>query len=502
MWPALVGLTIGVLLVGLILPATIERNDGSVAERSSRQVAPADSDGVEIGAGGDRKVGGAAGDVPAGTSDRGESTPSDEPTPDDRTEKPSATAGAATTGRGAGATEVGVSRGEIHVGFLVLKVGSLAPVGVEVAGVDPEQQRAFIRGYVDEYNEAGGFHGRTVEPVFREFEVLSTEDHRAACLELTEDKKVFAVVGLSGGYAPTAVLCITEEHQTPLLYIGDTLPTEFQRRSEGRLFTIFQHGNRAMFNVAREAHDLGRLDGAVVGLVGDDRSDPGATTMRDGLVPGLARVGVEPAKTVHLAAEPNGAASQIPVAVSQMRAAGVNTVFLMTGTLNATNFVQTAQSQGWRPRYVTADWASMYTDSPVQNMPESFEGALSITISRWGDATAGVPPPPVEKRCREIYERRTGRRMAEYGSNQWGLTVNGCALVDLLAAGLRNAGPELTRGAYGTGLQHSGEIPVTQWRGGAFAPGKFDLADYMRANVFRYSCRCWTPATDFRRTRH
>lgn len=392
--------------------------------------------------------------------------------------------------------------GKVRIGFLILRVGSLAPAGVGVAGVDPEQQRAFINAYVQEHNERGGFHGRTIEPVFRDFEVLHTEDHRAACLNLTEDEKVFAVVGLSGGFSPNAVLCITDEHATPMLYPGDTLPTEYVQRSQGRLFSIFQHGNRVMFNFADQLHHQGRLKGAIVGILGDARSDPAERTMRDGLVAGLERVGTKTAHRTHLDAQPNTAASQIPLAVSQMRSKGVNLVLLATNTINGTNFVQTAESQGWRPRYAVTDWNSMYTDTTAQNMPASFDGAVAMTVTLTGDFRVNRPPPPSNARCKEIYERRTGRKLASYGSNEWGLTVNGCGLVDVIAAGLRNAGPGLTRTTLSAGIQQTRDIPVTQWRGGSFGRGKYDMSDFMRTNIWRRSCKCWLPLTEFVRTRY
>lgn len=481
----------GTLLTGLVLPFAVgDDRDSSVATVGGappvRGDLPASGATGAADAGGQRVTGGATsadGDVVGAAGAPGRST------------------AASTATSSAGPRLTGLDSGSIKVGFLLLEVASIGAIGVNIPGVEPEQQQAAFQAYVDEYNEGGGFHGRLIETAFRKFDVSSPDNHIAQCNALAEDEKVFAVLA-NDGLAPVAALCVTEAHKRFLVIPGGSgVPDTFVQRSQGRLFTVYMTGQRAMYNFADQLELLGKLKGRKLGILVEERSDP------DGSVEGhlraaLGRLGHSIAHVSRFAADQQVAASQVPVEVRQMQAAGVDAILILSNLANNVAFVQTADNQGYRPDYYSTDWATNFGDTQAQSMPTSYEGAINITTTFAGNERVNIPPIPEEERCREIYERRTGARLDAQGSPQYDLTMNMCSMVRILATGLLGAGRQLTYELLTGALHQARAIPVAFWKGGAYSPGKFDLNDWVRTNVWHGSCRCWKPASDFRPARY
>lgn len=510
----LVGVAVGALLTGLVLPF-------AVGER------PGDADVA------------ATGDVPASNiatgsvDDPAGSVPNTDPMGSQPADVPDASAPAAASapggsneavagggvtpagGDGGGAavagsgppggstlraTDIGVSGTTIKLGFLLLDVGGIGRVGVGVPGVDPEQQRRTFEAQMAEINAAGGIHGRKVVGVYEKFDVLSHDDMRRACLAM-RDQKVFAIVAAGGYYGPS-MLCVTQEGGTPLISQGGSgTPTEYIRRSKGLLFAMYPISDRLMANWAAELDRLGVLKGKRIGILTGELTNPNNTVVGGELVPALERFGQKPVHISTFSADANTAASQVPVEIQQMRSKNVDLIMITTGTLVATQFVQSADAQGYRPRYTLTDWVSMNTDASNQNMPPSYDGTIGITTYRTGEEKLGAKENPAERACREIYERQTKSKLGEKGSNEHGLTVTNCTTLDATLRGLDKAGPELTRASFSRGMQTLGEIPMTLWGGGSFGPNKFGAADFVRSIRWFADCRCLKPTDDFRRSR-
>ena len=81
------------------------------------------------------------------------------------------------------------------------------------------QQQAY-QAFIDDINENGGINGRKIVPVFKYICPLQPAAAVAACTSLTDDTKVFAVIGSM--YDPTgdAQLCVAKQHKTVLITDG------------------------------------------------------------------------------------------------------------------------------------------------------------------------------------------------------------------------------------------------------------------------------------------
>lgn len=496
------GIVVGTLLTGLALPF-------AVGERSAETVA------AGAGASGDgqaaRGARGGAVTAPAGpaaapgdavvTADEAIAPPVAGSSASPQAPPATPTEPGGPSGQRLAATDQGVSPTAVKVGFLLLSLGKLDDVGVNVPGVDPEQQQEAFEGYIAEINSRGGLNGRTLVGAYRTYDPLNKDSQRAACLALARDERVFAVIA-PGGYTGAAQLCVTREHGIPLFAADPTTPSEFYVQSRGLLFTMFPSGNRMMANWAAELHRLGLLRGTKVGLLGDAGTDPAGKT-QEALAQALAGHGYAPVHGSHLSADLSTGASQIPIEVQQMRSKGVDALLIATNTIYATQFAQAADNQGWRPAWFVTDWSGGTNDPFGERMPASFDGAVGITTKRQGETRqpGTFPTPAPERECRDAYAKATGRQL-EPGSSEDGLTLQNCALVRAFAAGAIAAGADLTRARLSAATQSLPPFAVPVWAGGAFRPGKFDFADLVRTVQFRSACRCWLPKDAFRAPAH
>lgn len=389
------------------------------------------------------------------------------------------------------ASDVGVTPESIEVGILIPEL-NLEGVELEDAVGNPQEQWDVS---IRLLNEAGGINGRIVEPIYRGFDILDADSMRAACVYLTEDVKVFAVMN-AGGYYGDPILCITEQHQTP--FIGQAGEIEdFYIRSQGLYFSTTPVKERVLRNMVARMHENGELASKTIGLL--DREGLDKIPVDRALIPLLERLGYRIAHRATISNDFSVAQSQMPIAVQNMRSAGVDLVLPVTGLDHATLFASAADSQRYYPAYFLSDFASGTTDIYTVGMPDSFDGAMGYTALRTGEARAGLPEAPHDQRCRERFEQGSGQQLDRTSTEYYSM-VTACGILDTFAAAATRTGVTLTRPALSQALQGLGEFPVPYSGAGSFGPGKFDAPDVSRHVVWRSQCRCWLPTDGFVRT--
>lgn len=480
-FPALIGVCTGVLLTGLLVPFAYDA-----------RTRPDQGSSVQSGATLDGSVTGTADqDAAAGSDGDANQLGADAASGPRGTGTGAAGASASTlVGEGLTASDRGVTAEKIKVGVLVIDIGSIGRIGIAVPGLSPQEQMEAWNAFFHELNERGGIHGRQVEHVFREFDLLDADDMRAACLELVHDQKVFAVVEAGGFHGP-AVLCVTRENRTPLLGGGTVgTPKGYFRLSQGMLFTVQQAAPRLMRNFAWELGRLDLLRGRKIGIL-DGGSIPMEETM-DVFTAAMRDLGGEVVYRANLSQDHSTGASQVPVAVQQMRTHGVESVMLVSSLVYATQFVQAADGQRWHPNYYTTDWQAGSNDNYAAAMPESFDGALSISSTRLYEVRVGKPELAIDAHCRQIWEKRTGKKV-ERGTVAYASTVEICNMVRLFEAGALGAGSNLTRPGLSKAIQGLGHFVLADFGDGGFRPGKFDAIDHMGTLRWYADCKCFKP---------
>ena len=87
----------------------------------------------------------------------------------------------------------GVTADSIKIGVLLLDLVKLKEsAGVELKWGDNQAQ---YQEAIDTINEDGGVLGRQLDPVYVFVDPLSETGYQEACVQLTEDEQVFAVIG-------------------------------------------------------------------------------------------------------------------------------------------------------------------------------------------------------------------------------------------------------------------------------------------------------------------
>jgi hypothetical protein len=324
-----------------------------------------------------------------------------------------------------------------------------------------------------------------IEPVYQGVNVLDASQAQAACVAMTEDQQVFAVVGVL--YFPVADECVVNGHDTPLSTIG---PNDDSSYASNRLVTLMPRQSRVIAQFGGDLNGQGLLAGRTVGILGDAGSDPRGTAMAQ--MAELVRAG-DPAavRTATLGTDLASAAAQTSLVVNNWRSNGVDTVVLIVNPNYALAFVQNADRQFWRPQYFASDFASMgNNDVSTLGMSEGYDGALAVTTT-----TAGRDATPALHACIDILDRQ-GYPLAD--PIQAGLAGQQCDMFNAFVAGARGAGPVLTRDSFAQGIQAAGSVPMWRIGGGSYGPGKFDLADLVGTVRWHFDCSCYLAEGDFR----
>lgn len=471
----MLGLVVGVLLTGLVLPFAIGDRGrpaatAGVLSTGASGAGAAAATGSTIAGGGTAVTAPAAGGPSASGAKAGKVT---------------------TAGAGGSRAAATTDTAPVKVGFSLFQVSGAASIGF-VINVDPKQEQAVYQVFVDYLNSTGGINGRKIEPVYSTYDLLDQNSQNASCLALTQDAKVFAVVG---GYNFTSAdACVVDQNKT-LLFNNNSFTTDELYRS-GRHVSIFAKASRMMTVFARRMTESGQIRGKKVGILDDLGADPDRSVLA-ALSAAVKANGGEVVRESVLSADLATGSSQIPVEVSQMHTSGAETVLLIPFGLYGTQFVQQADSQKWTPVYGATDWQAWYSDVAASNMPASFDGSYSITTTRTGEVTANIPEPPQASVCRQIYEKTSGSKVPPRGQDTYGLTMIDCDTMLAFAAGARSAGAGLTYASFLAGIQRLGAIPEAGWGGGSFGPGKLDLNDQTRINRWSKDCKCWKPTTPF-----
>jgi ABC-type branched-subunit amino acid transport system substrate-binding protein len=261
------------------------------------------------------------------------------------------------------------------------------------------------------------------------------------------------------------------------------------------LLTSFgMRGGRLMRNWVAELDRIHYLDGQKIAILSGESTDPSGSTA-NALKAALQGAGHPVVRVSRFSADRGTGSSQIPVEVSQTKASGATSVFLLSDGVYSAQFAQQADSQGYRPRYTTSPWTGNDTDAAMQNMPAGADGMVGVTAAY---PFTSWPVTPPAKRCIDTYETRSGRKLAGPKTNEFITTMLYCDLTAILERMIAAAGVNPTRASLigsAAKLGPIGSLALTA--GGSFGQGKPDFEDTFRFQIWKASCKCYQPSGDF-----
>jgi signal transduction histidine kinase/ABC-type branched-subunit amino acid transport system substrate-binding protein len=319
----------------------------------------------------------------------------------------------------------------IRVGTFLPLTGPLAPRGQPVV--------AGLRAYIQRTNAEGGIHGRQIKLIALDDE-FDPSRTIAVAGRLVEEEDVFCLVAPLGTPTNKAVLHYLAASGVPVVapLSGSSLLTTPPKRNYFALQVNYVVEGTLLARYAVETLGARRI---AVFHNNDDFGQEGARAF----LAELAGHGIQPLR-VELGWHEGLAAGVI---VERLRAAEPEAVLLYTYLYQAAALLREAARQEFRPQWL----GSYVLWDPVLFELAGPDAAEGLTVGQPYLDPLGPEPPAAAYRA----------DLAQYapGTPPGGYSASGYTAAALLVAGLRRAGPELTRNAFITALEN-----LSNWSGG------------------------------------
>jgi ABC-type branched-subunit amino acid transport system substrate-binding protein len=409
------------------------------------------------------------------------------------------------TGQPSKALGTGVTPTTVKIGVTMLDFNCIKPF---VEGVEAQQQEMY-QLYIDYINAHGGLAGRQIQPVYESYCPLGNAQALALCTKLTEDEKVFAVVGNFIDFSGDAQTCLTRNHHTPL--VTSTLTRAIIDQSPPGLI-IFpgstpERIDSILADLLQKQHTLG---GKKVGVLGETTSQ---TVVNKSVVPVLKKLGVPMGSTAILTssstADTTVSQAQLDSFIERWKIEQVDALFVTGGQVASQQFVEKVRAR--MPK------VTLITDNPNAIVFATEEQATGRTPNPYeGIISAGGPTGHEYdmsanwKYCRDIYEQKTGKLPPDQETNQPkgpdgkvqdlnGSVSTACQDLVLIRQIANKVGKDLNADTWAGAVNSYG--PIRDVGGGQFASlrtGKYDTNDTFRLEAFDSSLPPfgqWRPMT-------
>ena len=410
--------------------------------------------------------------------------------------------GGSSTGPGAGpgtggAAPAGQARGvsatTIKLGIAYPDLSALKALGPAYDNGDvPAQWKAIVKGWHDQHLLP--VNGRDIELAFATYNVLDVNAQNAACRSLVEDAKVFAVVGVE--YFQTGSDCVARQFRTPLI-TNDGPSDAAMAGGAPFLFSLMPPTGAVLRNWIAWADARHALGGQKIGVYYSNADATSVTDAEENVIGALKRLNhpvAAVATTQHTLGGPEDA-----IAVQKFRSAGVTLALLLT---SKGGFLQQADAQAYKPKYLESDYLFGTSDTATSNyQADQWNGTYAMTVSTEGAVAGGRPFGPGTQACVDNYNRQTGAKVAEPGPGgheaaEWGYMITGCDEAQVLLTALQKAGPALTTGGFVTGVHTISGLALRRVGSVSFTSRNWG-ADSQRTLLWHADCTCYRAVGDF-----
>jgi ABC-type branched-subunit amino acid transport system substrate-binding protein len=384
-----------------------------------------------------------------------------------------------------GASGQGVTSSTIKIGITYPNISDVKSID----NVDPGNYVVAFTALINQINARGGINGRKLSPVFASVDPIGTAGAATACSELTQDDKVFVVLGF---FQAADTACYVDTRDVPI--IGASLDTAAAAQAKAPWFNDAISDSELVPKEMRAFKLEGHFAGKKVGVVGTsaDRAEMSE------VLPELHKLKVNVVQTAVNSVPDSDAAAQTQqygVIADKFQSSGVNLV-VAVGTAGGewAGSLQDNQST-YLPRLIVTDYLNLeaYVDSSGGDQPAIVKDAM----------TAGSTPPvsvewndPAMKRC--VAAIQTAEPTAKINNPvtatpatpvTWNAPELACQQMALLTDFLKAAGRTLTNKTLARGGASLTDVTIP---GGG---GTFNFADGHHDGdgpVFIYE---WSPAT-------
>ncbi len=406
------------------------------------------------------------------------------------------------------ATDAGIGADTITLAHIRTRIEEIVDMGFAAPVGDPTDMFDTFTRIVNE--RCGGVWGRRIDLRLVEVAALGVGGtdidtlRNAACIEATEEHEAVILVN-STSFQGTAMLCVTEEHDSAL--IGhQALPAEYVQRGGGRLFTTATTLEANLAALAEYAISTGALEGRRVGVVAPNT--PGeAEATEASLVATLERAGVDVAVFDVLdCAGTSICIGGMAESVQRLISERVEVLFPTVNAITLPAYITEMVTQGFAPgdvRFYNSDFNS-HGNEIVSSLIVTFGGEAAgalydgTVLLVHGDSGRYRLPEypaatPFDTMCMREYAENSA--IGEYydprdpnETNKHGMVGLVCSVYRVALRGLYDAGPNPTRADIFAALENLGPVDLVSMLPGSLAPGKWTMGDSLQPVTFRYPC--------------
>ncbi|GAA4990756.1 hypothetical protein GCM10023205_73030 [Yinghuangia aomiensis] len=274
-------------------------------------------------------------------------------------------------------TAPGVTADTIKIGITYPDLESVKAF----VSIDHGNYEAAYNALIKKINDAGGINGRKIVPVFGKINLISPAAAQETCVKLTQDEKVFAVLGNFNGDEP---LCYVQTNKTAA--IGGQLTAKRYAQAQAPWFADMRGGDEVADAMALFNANNG-LAGKKVAVISNVNEQ---AVMKDTVIPALQKLGVTPVETAVLdapAQDPAAVGQQTGVFIQKFQSSGADTV-VVVGSMGA-SFPQVLEKTKYRPRLLFTDLLQVqaYANTPGHDFSTMADAAALGLNSQWSEAS-------------------------------------------------------------------------------------------------------------------
>ncbi|WP_436776385.1 ABC transporter substrate-binding protein [Yinghuangia sp. YIM S09857] len=334
----------------------------------------------------------------------------------------------------------------------------------QFVAIDQGDYEATYNALIKKINDAGGIHGRKIVPVYGKANLISPTAAQQTCVELTEDKDVFAVLAVA--VREDQALCYTDTHRTAM--VGWSQSKASAARARAPWFTYYV-GDDSPVGGMEVFAARGDFAGRKVAVVANATEK---TSVDKHVLPALQRLGVTPVTTGYMPASAGDAAAyaqQAGVFLQKAQAEGADTL-LLVGPISMT-LPQILEKAAWRPKLLFTIAPTAYLADKGTHDFGILDGSVAATqVQDWNDPAMQDCVRTVEQAIPALTGKLADPATVPSGQPQPGASVAAaCQTLALFTALADKAGPQLN---YGTFQQAGFEL------GRLHIPGLRDDATY------------------------
>ena len=278
---------------------------------------------------------------------------------------------------GAAESAQGVTRTTIKVGITYPDIAALKGI----INVDPGNYQVAYTTLINQLNAKGGINGRKIVPVFAAVNPVGTAGAATACTKLTEDDKVFAVMGF---FQQVDTACYVQTHDVPL--IGASLTAAQTAAAQAPWFNFAISSNDLIPKEMAIFKQEGAFGGKKVGVVSTS-ADSVETSL---VLPALRQLHADVVQNAVNSVPDTDTAAQVAeygTIAQKFQSSGVNLVVAVGNSGNGWPSSLQQNQSSYSPRFIATD----YTDL---NAYTANKAGHSNTILK--DVLTAGPQPPAK----------------------------------------------------------------------------------------------------------